>query len=213
MEAKSPFMVIEEFLSPKMCEEILATINVKEPDVDQDGSPIALERNHADFQTVIYNKFKEQIPSIELKYDAKYRGIVDVVFQFFPENAKKPAQGHGCENSKYVRKKWVKVKDVDLTGIIWLKNYNDSVPLDPRTEVYGGKLEFPLYNFSLVPQQGTLVIFPAGPHFINAISPVLVSDLYQIKLNIAISPSTGGLWFYQPSNFSGTWKDWFKEYF
>jgi hypothetical protein len=78
--------------------------------------------------------------------------------------------------------------------------------------VFGGKIEFPAYNFSLVPQRGTLVLFPAGPHFITVISPILLGDLYQIKLNVCINAQGGGRWFYQPQNFPGKWSDWLSEF-
>jgi hypothetical protein len=140
-----------------------------------------------------------------------------MVFQYYPENAKKPAETPGCENSEFSRRKWVKTRDVDLTGVLWLKDFNNNVPLDPRTEVYGGKLEFPVYNFSLVPQRGTLVLFPAGPHFISAISPILVSSLYQVKINMCLTAHDGGMWFYQPQQFPydegrGALMSWFEEY-
>jgi hypothetical protein len=210
---KSPFLIVEEFISPKLCEQIIDNIRVEQCDLDKDGDPVPMERQHEELQIVIFNKFKEYIPKIEEKYDAKYKGTNSITFQYFPELAKKPAQQPGCENSKYLRKKWVKIKDVDLTSVLWLKNYQDRTPLDPRTEVYGGKIEFPAYNFSLVPQRGTLVIFPAGPHFITTISPILVSDLYQVKINISIENKNGGIWLYQPANFPGSWQQWFEGYF
>lgn len=212
-EIRSPFLVFENFISPKVCEQIVDNIRVERPDVDEKGDPIKMERHHDDFQSLIYGQLKDKIPEIEERYDAKYKGTDSIIFQFFPENSKSAAQAPGCENSRYVRKKWVKVKDVDLTGVLWLKDFNGSVPLDKRMEVYGGKTEFPAYNFSLVPQRGTLTIFPAGPHFITAISPVLVGDLYQVKINITIEPKDGGIWLYQPSEFPGTWQDWFKDFF
>jgi hypothetical protein len=91
-----------------------------------------------------------------------------------------------------------------LVGFLWLKSYHDAVPLDPRIEVYGGKIEFPTYNFSLTPVEGTLVIYPATPHFVTAISHVMLGSLEQIKFNIKLSN-----WAYDPSNFPGTYKDWF----
>jgi len=93
-----------------------------------------------------------------------------------------------------------------------LKDFNSNVPLDPRHEVFGGKLEFPAYNFSLVPQRGTLVMFPAGPHFITVISPILLGSLQQIKLTVSIRAKDNGIWFYQPANFPGKWQDWLSEY-
>lgn len=210
---KSPFIVVQDFLSPKMCENILKDINVVSPDTDINGDPKKLERFCLTWDQPIAEKFRELIPDIESRYNCSYRGLEKPVFQYYPENAKVPAEGPGCENSKFVRKKWVMHKDVDLVGFIWLKDFNENVPLDPRHEIYGGKLEFPAYNFSLMPQRGTLVMFPAGPHFISVISPMLLGDLYQIKLPVCISAKEGGRWFYQPSDYPGTWQDWLAEYF
>lgn len=210
---KSPFIVVQDFLSPQTCEKIVNDIRVSDPDVDENGDPKKLERHNLFWEHPIAENFRDLIPQIEEKYDCTYRGLEKPLFQYYPENAKSPAEQPGCENSKYIRKKWVMHKDVDLVGFIWLKDFNQNVPLDPRFEVFGGKLEFPVYNFSLMPQRGTLVLFPAGPHFITVISPVLVSDLYQIKLNVSINTKTGGRWFYQPTNFAGKWQDWFRDYF
>jgi len=209
---RSPFIVIQDFLSPQLCEKIVDDINVKAPDTDKAGNPKKLERHALRWEQDIAERFRDVVPEIEQRYDATYRGLEQPLFQYYPEYAKAPAEQPGCENSKYVRKKWVMYKDVDLVGFVWLKDYNENVPLDPRHEVFGGKLEFPVYNFSLVPQRGTLVLFPAGPHFITVISPILLSDLYQIKLNVCINEKNGGRWFYQPAKFPGTWQEWLSEH-
>jgi hypothetical protein len=214
---RSPFLVIQDFISPKMCDSVLSQVEIKQPDVDKEDKPIKMERHQDELENILFSRFKEFIPSIEERYNAKYRATEKLVFQYYPENSSKPAEQPGCESSKFIRRKWVKTRDVDLTGILWLKDYNNNVPLDPRTETYGGKLEFPVYNFSLVPQRGTLVLFPAGPHFICAISPILVSPLYQVKFNVCISEKNGGMWFYQPARFLfdeklGPLYSWFNDY-
>jgi hypothetical protein len=204
---------MQDFLSPQVCEKIVDDIRVLSPDVDENGIPRKLERFNLFWENDIAERFRDLVPSIEETYDCVYRGLEKPVFQYYPENAKTPAENPGCENSKYVRKKWVMHKDVDLVGFVWLKDYNSDVPVDPRFEIFGGKLEFPAYNFSLQPQRGTLVLFPAGPHFITVISPIMLGDLYQVKLNVCINSKNGGRWFYQPSNFPGTWQQWFESYF
>lgn len=209
---KSPFLIQQDFISPLACEKILEDIEITQPDVDQNDKPIKTERHFLQWEQEIIERFRELIPEIESRYNATYRGLEKPLFQYYPENAGIAAESPGCENSEYVRKKWVKVKDVDLVGYVWLKDFNSDVPLDPRFEVMGGKLEFPAYNFSLVPQRGTLVIMPAGPHFITAISPILLGSLYQIKLNISIKTKEGGMWFYQPQNHPGKWSDWLAEH-
>jgi hypothetical protein len=209
---KSPFIVLPNFLSPMICEKIVDDIKVSSPDTDIEGNSKKLEKHNLFWEQEIGSRIHDIIPTIEDTYSCTYQGLEKPLFQYYPENAKSPAEQPGCENSKYLRKKWVMIKDVDLVGYIWLKDYNENVPLDVRHEVFGGKLEFPAYNFSLVPQRGTLVLFPAGPHFITVTSPVMYSDLYQIKLNISIK-NNGARWFYQPTNFPGTWQEWFKDHF
>lgn len=209
---RSPFHIVQDFLSPQTCEKIIQDNLVKAPDLDAEGDPKKSEHHITFFDALIAERFRQIVPEIEDRYDCSYRGLEKPFLQYYPENSKAPAEPPGCENSKYVRKKWVMYKDVDLVGFIWLKDFNESVPLDPRFEVFGGKLEFPAYNFSLLPQRGTLVLFPAGPHFITVISPILLGDLYQIKLNVCISTKNNGRWFYQPSQFPGTWSDWLHEF-
>jgi hypothetical protein len=210
---KSPFIIQQDFLSPLTCEKIIDDIRVVDPDKDEEDNPKKLERHSLFWEQDIGERFHALIPEIEANYDCIYRGLEKPIFQFYPENAKVPAEQPGCENSRYIRKKWVMHKDVDLVGFVWLKDYNENVPLDPRHEVFGGKLEFPAFNFSLVPQRGTLVLFPAGPHFITVISPILLGELYQIKLNVCINTKEKGRWFYQPQNYPGKWTDWFSGHY
>lgn len=209
----SPFTIVQDFLSPLTCEKIVRDIHVPAPSIDRDNKPLKIERHFHNWEAELAERFRTIVPEIEERYACTYRGLAQPLFQYYPEFAKEPAEKPGCENAKYLRKKWVQYKDVDLVGFVWLKDFNENTPLDPNHEVFGGKLEFPVYNFSLVPQRGTLVLFPAGPHFITVISPILVSDLYQIKLNVSINQKNGSRWFYQPHNFPGTWQDWFSGHF
>ena len=209
MSSKSPFMIYQDFLNPKQVDRILKQVSVAQPNFDADGYPTKLERSHEGAQTFIYEKLQELLPEIADHYDLKIAGVEPMVFQHYPENmAGHVAEAPHAENAKYVRKKWVKCKNVDLTAVVWFKSYQNKTPLDKKTEVYGGKLEFPQYNFSLNPEAGTLVVFPAYPHFIKAISKVLVGELYQVKINIAAD----GVWLYDPTQFSGDWREWFNEY-
>lgn len=210
-KVKSPFLVYQEFLSPKACQEILDMVKVEKATKGVDGYTTKLERFHNEAEDKIFAKFKPLVPEIEKHYNLKYKGTEHLLFQHFPEGMKGMAEAPHCENSQYLRKKWVKVKERDLTAILWLKDYNANVPLDTRTEVYGGKLEFPAYGFSLQPQRGTLIVYPAGPHFITATSPVLVGDAYAVRFHIA-ADSKEGLWLYQPDQFPGKWADWFQEF-
>jgi hypothetical protein len=207
---RSPFFVIEDAVSPAKCEVIIDQLGLAAPSLDEKGDPIKHERliTDAELASYLQGALQPHVAEIEERYQGEIHGFETALFQQYFENAKKPCEPHGCDNARYLRKKWVKVKDTDLVGYLWLKDFNSGVPLDPRYEVYGGKLEFPAYDFSLVPQRGTIVIFPGGPHFITAISPVLVGSLEQVKFSIKLHTSSG-IWLYQPENFPGTWQDWF----
>lgn len=207
----SPFIVIEDFISPKYCDHLLESLSLKQPNRLDDGQPLKYERFiPEDLQIGIMQNLRDEIPNIEERYNGSVFGNPSLLFQEYWENEKAPAELHGCENSVYARKKWVKVKDVDLVGFIWLKDFHNSVPLDTRTEVYGGKLEFPSYQFSLTPARGTLVLYPATPHFVTAVSHVHVGSLETIKISIPLRKD-GLPWAYNPSNYPGSYKDWFSE--
>lgn len=207
----SPFHVVEDFLSPANCEKIIAEYGIAEPSRNEDGQPLKNERIISDVELIsmLQHRIQDIGPDIEARYKGQIRGMDKPHFCQYFEDPKRPCELHGCESSKLVRKKWVKVRDIDLVAFVWLKDFGGGIPLDPAFEVYGGKLEFPAYNFSLVPQRGTMVMFPAGPHFITAISPVLVGSLEQIKFSLKITDNDN-MWFYQPDNFPGTYQEWFE---
>ena len=212
-QVRSPFLSFEHFISPATCEKLIEELGITVPSIDEAGRPLKNERILRDGEHMLLFKslMQERVGQIEERYDAAVVGMEPPVFSQYFENPKNPCELHGCENAKFLRKKWVKTKDVDLVGYLWLKDYGGGVPLDPRMEVYGGKLEFPAYNFSLVPQRGTLVLFPAGPHFITAISPVLVGTLEQVKITVKLKNVDDTMWLYNPQNFPGTYQDWFSS--
>lgn len=203
----SPFHIVEDFVSPLQCEHLRSGLSLSRPNFDERGTPIKYETFvTGELGHGLIREFQSCAESIEDRFASKIVNTPTMLFQQYWENAKAPAEGLGCENSKFMKKKWVRIKDVDLVGFLWLKSYHDAVPLDPRIECYGGKLEFPAYNFSLTPVAGTLVVFPATPHFITAISHVMLGSLEQIKFGIKLKD-----WAYQPENFPGSYREWFLE--
>jgi hypothetical protein len=205
----SPFHIVENFISPLRCEQLLNTLSREVPDRDESGAPLKFERI-APFQDCgdIFSEISAASPLIERRYGATLVNDPAILFQQYFENQNQPAETHMAEGWRYVRKKWTKYKDIDLVGFLWLKDYHASVPLDPRFEVYGGKLEFPAYNFSLTPVRGTLVIFPATPHFVHAVSHVMLGSLEQFKITLRLR-SNGLPWVYNPAHYPGTYQEWF----
>jgi len=200
---KSPFLVVENFLSPKICENIVDQLEFYSPDVDADGDPIKMVKFKDGPERQIFERLQQQVPQIMAHYGLEYRGTENVVFEYLAQGTQPISL---CENSDYLRTKWVRTKDRDLTGVIFLSDYSESPDFDSDYEVYGGKLEFPQHGFGFNPQRGTVVIYPSGPHFINANAEVIYGDLHQVRFHIAAASP----FLYQPADFPGNFLKWFK---
>lgn len=200
---KSPFLVIENFLSPKNCEVIVDSLGFYSPDVDSEGDPLKMFRYNEKAEELIFDRLKPIIPQVMAYYDTEYQGTEQIIFEYLAEGTTSEPV---CENSNYIRKKWVRTKNRDITGMLFLSDYNENAPFDNEYEVYGGKLEFPQHGFGFNPQRGTLVFYPSGPHFINANAAVVAGDLYQARIHIAsLMP-----YLYNPALFPGDYRSWFK---
>lgn len=207
-QSKSPFYVVEDFLSPKQADYIVDTLNFMEPDTNSDDRPIKSTRSNHHCETIVFSQLEPLKPTVEEYFGFDWKGTADMVFEFMPEDCADGMHPH-CGNSVYntATKRWVRNKNYDFTGVIFLSDYNtDSADnFDPNFEVYGGKLQFPQYGFSFQAKRGTLVVFPAGPNFVHAISPILAGDLFMVSFQICAER----LWPYDPKLFPGTFKTWF----
>ena len=200
---KSPFYIIQDFISPKHCEQIVDNLGFYTPDVDQKGKPIKMMRHHEPSELLIYEQVKPLIPEIEEYYEIKHRATESVSFEFYAEGTTpKPV----CENSIWINKKWTRTVDRDISAVLFLSDYQENVPFDSDYEVYGGKLEFPQHGFGFNPERGTLIIYPSTPHFINAVSDIMFGDLFVAKFHLsAFMP-----YLYDPEKFPGDYRTWFK---
>lgn len=202
---KSPFFVVQEFISPLMCEEMIDALDVYEPDTDSEGNPIKMVKFNEGSEQAIFERFQHLIPDIEKYYDIEYVGTERILFQWYPESTVSTPH---CESSSYLNKKWVKMKNRDVSFVLFLSDYQDNIPFESEYEVYGGKLEFPQWGFGFNPQRGTLIGFPSDPHFINVTTPILVGDLFQAKFHVAaVTPLL-----FNPQKFPGDYREWFKEF-
>jgi hypothetical protein len=199
---KSPFYVVEEFMSPKICEQIVDSLGFYAPDTDPQGNPIKMYRYKEDAELMVFDHLKPYIPKIMAHYDTEYQATETIQFEYFAEGITPTPV---CENSNYLNKKWVRSKSRDLTGVLFFYDYNEVVPFDSDYECYGGKLEFPQHNFSFVPQRGQLVIYPSVPHFINATSMIEYGEMVQARIHMV----TKLPYLYDPNNFPGNYQSWF----
>ena len=202
--AKSPFYIVQNFLTPKFCEMIVDGLGYFEPDVDKEGTPTKMMRNHQPSEQIIFDRFKPMIPHLEKYYDIKHRGTELITFEYLAEGVLPEAV---CDNSKWIKKKWVRTKDRDLSVMLFLSDYQDNIPFDTDYEVYGGKFEFLQHKFGFNPERGTLIVYPSGPHFINANADIEFGDLFQCKFHLAAAQP----FMYRPDRFPGDYKSWFTD--
>lgn len=203
----SPFLVVEDFLSPLLCEHIVDGLDFIEPDVDKDGYPIVNSKNNEVYEKVIYSYISNNVELINDHFGVEYRGMKPVEFKWYPENYKGDTE-FTCENAFYNKDgKWAKNKDRDITGIIFLSDYNDETPFESDYEVYGGKYEFAQHNFGFHARRGTLILYPSGPHFLNQTKAIAAGDLFLAKFHIA----TQLPFLYDPTQFSGNYTNWFES--
>jgi len=200
---KSPFTIVRDFLSPLLCEQFCDKIGFTEPDVDaKTNKPLRMLKFDDDIQTIIYSKLINLMPAIEKYYDFEYRGTERMMVKWYTEGV---IPITSCENSTYLKKKWIRSRDRDFTGIVFLSDYQENENFDSDYEVYGGKLEFPQHKFGVNPERGTLILFPSVPHFINATANIHAGELYQVRFHIAAKEP----YLYNPENFPGDYRSWF----
>ena len=199
---KSPFYVVEEFLSPMLCEDILLKADFTVPNTDKNGAEVMTMKSCQPADLIIFERLQNIIDDVQAYYQVLYKGTEAMKYEWFPEGS---VGAIGCENSVYSRKKWLRVKPADLTGIIFLTDYQDQPNFDEGYEVYGGKLEFPQHQFGFNPKRGTLIIFPSGPHFINQTTLIQAGDLHQVRFNIVGKTP----YLYNPAGFPGNYTNWF----
>jgi len=199
---RTPFVVVQNFISPKQCEIIVDDLGYYEPDTNPEGKPIKMMRHHEASEKIVYNKFQALIPTLEQYYDFEHRGTEHMSFEYLAAGVEPEAV---CDNAKWVNKTWVKTKDRDFSAVLFLSDYQDKVPFDSDYEVFGGKLEFLQHKFGFNPERGTLVVYPSGPHFINAFAEILAGELFVARFFIAAQTP----FLYQPANFPGNYLSWF----
>jgi len=202
--SKSPFYIVQDFISPLMCEDMIDLCDFTVPDQDKDLKYVKTEKTCEAAEQIIYERFLAISPAVQKYYGIEYKGMERSHFEWFTEGTKGELRS---ENSKYMHGKWLRVFPADITGILFLSDYQDKVPFEDDYEVYGGKLEFPQHKFGFNPQRGTLILFPSDPHFINWTAPIQVGDLYQARFNIVAKQPL----LYDIKQFPGNYNTWFKD--
>jgi len=193
---KSPFVVNQRVLSGKICEELVSA---------------SMENYGEMFSEPVHNKTIDSLlaskitPNIERHFGVKIMKV-DVTIESRGQQSSSP---HICDSAVYSNGMWYRNKDIDFVTVIFLKDHLESVdePIDDTFEVYGGKLEFPTFNFGFLPERGTAVTFPAVPNFLNTIANVKIGQLDMLR----IFYRSDTMFVYEPTQYAGNPDIWFAD--
>ena len=202
--SKCPFFIVDNFLSPLECEDIISRSNFEFPNT-QNGRPVKSITQNVLTQNRVLPYLEELIPTLEEYYGFEHGGILPFNIECYPANAVQ--EGYRCENSYRREGEWVRTTDVDLTCIIFLKEDNSvDNNFDDLFEVYGSSLQFINHSFGFRPERGQLIVFPSGPNFVNATISPKIGDMYQLRISlVGMQPYK-----YDMRKFPGNVKTWFN---
>lgn len=186
MVNKPPFFLVRNFISPLMCENIITDLGIHRtpPMMSQAGNPKEMLFVNKLNERRLADVFDRYIEELENHFGADYLGTHSIHFEWYPTGSKvKNAKSDGYVLDR--DNQWVRNKEIDLVGILWLNDYNpNGDTFDESYEAYGGKLEFPNFNISFNPERGSLVVFPTAPNFVYTISDVYGGDMTVAKFTI-----------------------------
>lgn len=189
----TPFFVVEDFISPLQCDKLLALNH----EVVQTVPSIRLLNDGG--SRIIHRSINEYSDDIDAHYNCTISNDIKVSFIHLPENPSIPGQPQFIDGwHKTQKRKWERTKNIDLIGIVPLKTYCDTVPIDTAFEVYGGKIEMTSFNFSFIPERGSLIMFPCAPNFIHAVSPINFGTMQYVKIYLSMQYD----WEFNIENFS-----------
>lgn len=203
--SKIPFLVIRNFVSPLVCERVINDLGILKipPMIGQNGKPKRMLFMNRLNQMRLSALLDPYVNNIEEHFECEYFGTHNIQFEWYPENSvPEPAKSDGYAK---LNGEWIKSREIDLTGILWLTENNEDDLFDPEFECYGGKLEFPTFDTSFRPERGTLVIFPTAPNFLHTVAAVKAGTLCQARFVIRTSEP----YKYDPNKFNhnpNAWK-------
>ena len=81
---KSPFIVYQDFISPKLCDQIIDNYDIKVFNKDTNGTLIKHETYNDFGEDIIFNILKTKIKELENNFGFEYEGTERMIFQSLP---------------------------------------------------------------------------------------------------------------------------------
>lgn len=195
--SNSPFIILNEVLSPYTCESIINDLIISE-DINE-GNNQTTNRSMLDetliqfvtkIVTPLYSKITDTFGVIPNK-------IEDITFLYMYGNS--PETKFKSNNSVFMNNQWVRNEFNDFTITLMLTSYyNPKEPIDREFESLGGQLQFPQHNISIYPDRGGIIIHPSDNHFIKNNCSIAQGTCVMIDVLV----SCKDMYLYNPVEFS-----------
>ena len=204
MTNKTPFYVVDEFISPLQCEDIVERLDNRFPQTDTEGNILSVPKVNKLTEMRIMPAFKALIPTLESYFEFTYLGTTKFILTWYPSGYNDTSSI--CDNSVRTRDGWKRINEYDFSCLIFLNDFRDSVPFDEYYEVKGGKHEYVTHGFGFNPVRGTMVFHPSSPNFEYSIAPILAGNLNVIRFNVKADVE----YKYDMDKFKGDFNSWFN---
>lgn len=198
---KQPFIIKNNFISPKVCEQIANDLLVITNIVDTEFDTQTTISNVTDHTLVEYilQLIKPLYTDINNFYGVQCKKVENINFSYLKnETEGTPLSSFNSVFSKEANT-WIRTEYNDFTISLFLSShYNPQEPFDEEYEHVGGKIQFPQHDISIMGERGGVLIHPSDPHFIRNISNVT----YGTCMVVDILVSCEHLYIYDPITFN-----------
>jgi hypothetical protein len=201
--SRSPFILIEDFISFNECEDIILNLKHTIPNRDAKNHPIKTLKTNQLAEIRLMDRIDTFLDKAEVYYNFITLNLSPFNFEWMTEGylgePPKP------DNGMYFNGKWTKSRDIDFTIMIFLSSSKDTSITDTLMESFGGKLEFFNHNLTITPKAGTMLMFPANDNFLNTFTEISLGNLNCIRCHVTAKDP----FIYKPTDFPGDYRTWF----
>lgn len=195
--SKNPFIVLDNALSPYICESVINDLIISE-DIDETKNqttqrPI-LDETLIQFITKTVTPYYPKITEV---FGAVPNKIENILFTYMSGSSNETK--FKSNNSVFMNNQWVRNEYNDFTITLLLTSYyNPKEPIDREFESLGGQLQFPQHNISIYPDRGGVIIHPSDNHFIKNNCSIAQGTCVMIDVLV----SCKDMYLYNPIEFS-----------
>jgi hypothetical protein len=199
---KSPFIIVENAISKKACDEIITSLQHSEPNYMHDKVALTIKFNKLE-ELRLQSLLDDLLDYAEPYYGFETQKVAPFIFEWYPQGYE--SKYISSDSNTFFDGKWIKSRQVDFTILLFLSTESHDSISDRDMQHVGGGLQFPTHAFTLHPKAGDLLMFPSNKNFLNTVSSIKLGNMNLIRILVTAKEDYN----YEKEKFPGTYKDWF----